>query len=876
MKRRFFAPEVVQTSAMDCGPASLKSLLEGFGVRVSYGRLREACQTDVDGTSIDTLEDVAGQLGLDAEQVMVPADHLLLDEAAALPALVVTRLPSGLTHFVVIWRRHGSLVQVMDPGSGRRWATAEQVVSDLYQHAAQVTFADWRAWAESDDFLAPLRRRMIEIGIDRALGEQLISAALAVPGWEKVGHLDAAVRMTGAVVVAGGLHAGGEASQLLRDTLARDPSLVPEAYWSVRADPGAEMVSMRGAVLVRIAGVRAATATAAEPGRAPLSPERTAALAEAQSNPARGLFRLLAQEGAIAPLARAGALALVTIGLVVEAVLLRGLFDVGRSLVVGGQRLGVMAVLLVFSMALLCLELGISGGVLGAGRRLETRLRIAFLEKIPRLTDQYFRSRLTSDMAQRSHAVHALRQLPSLASRFVRAVFELLLTVGGIIWLDPANLPLAVTAAVLSIAVPLIAQRPLSELDLRARTHAGGLSRFYLEGLLGLSAIRAHGAERAVRREHESLIVEWAYASLAVLRTALVVDALVSLCGFGMAAWLVFAQLGHGGDSASILLLGYWALNLPVLGEEIALLGRIYPSQRNVTLRLLEPLSAPEDPHEQIAASLAPPVMKSGGAEITLAGVSVVAGGHTILDQIDLKIPAGSQLAIVGPSGAGKSSLVGILLGWHRATAGRVLVDGEPLDGPALELLRRQTAWVDPSVQLWNRSFVDNLTYGAGPDVQPIARALTEADLHGVLDKLPEGLQSSLGESGALLSGGEGQRVRFGRAVIRPAVRLVILDEAFRGLDRGKRRMLLDRCRKTWPGATLLCITHDVGETTGFPRVLVIENGRVAEDGTPEALMADPSSRYGALARADEGLRSGLWGSLWRRIRLERGKVVDR
>src|SRR6185503_4555684 len=109
--RRILAPEVVQTSAMDCGPASLKCLLEGFGVRVSYGRLREACQTDVDGTSIDTLEKVAAQLGLEAEQVMLPEDHLLLPEATALPAIVVVRTPNGATHFVVVWRRHGPLVQ---------------------------------------------------------------------------------------------------------------------------------------------------------------------------------------------------------------------------------------------------------------------------------------------------------------------------------------------------------------------------------------------------------------------------------------------------------------------------------------------------------------------------------------------------------------------------------------------------------------------------------------------------------------------------------------------------------------------------------------------------------------------------------------------
>jgi ATP-binding cassette subfamily B protein len=117
--QRFFAPEVIQTSAMDCGPAALKCLLEGFGIPVSYGRLREACQTDVDGTSIDTLEDVARQLGLAVEQVMMPVDHLFLPALSSLPALLVVRLPAGHPHFWVVWRAHGAFVQVMDPASGR-------------------------------------------------------------------------------------------------------------------------------------------------------------------------------------------------------------------------------------------------------------------------------------------------------------------------------------------------------------------------------------------------------------------------------------------------------------------------------------------------------------------------------------------------------------------------------------------------------------------------------------------------------------------------------------------------------------------------------------------------------------------------------------
>ena len=132
----FLAHEVVQTSAMDCGPASLKSLLESLGISVSYDRLRDACQTDIDGTSIDTLEEIANQIGLEAEQIMVPIGHVLIDDAHALPAIAVIRLPNGNIHFTVLWRRQGPFVQVMDPAIGRRWIRAETFLNDLYIYVA--------------------------------------------------------------------------------------------------------------------------------------------------------------------------------------------------------------------------------------------------------------------------------------------------------------------------------------------------------------------------------------------------------------------------------------------------------------------------------------------------------------------------------------------------------------------------------------------------------------------------------------------------------------------------------------------------------------------------------------------------------------------
>jgi ATP-binding cassette subfamily B protein len=263
---------------------------------------------------------------------------------------------------------------------------------------------------------------------------------------------------------------------------------------------------------------------------------------------------------------------------------------------------------------------------------------------------------------------------------------------------------------------------------------------------------------------------------------------------------------------------------------------------------------------------------------VELERVTVRIADHTILDGIDVAIPQGSHVAIVGPSGAGKSSMVGLLLGWHRLAAGRILIDGLPLDGTRLGQLRQETAWVDPTVQLWNRSLFENLLYGAPEDrVSDIGMSLDAADLRDLLEHFPDGLQTTLGEGGALVSGGEGQRVRLGRAVLRGGTRLVLLDEAFRGLDRERRRKLLTQARKLWADTTLLCITHDIGETKEFDRVLVMEHGKIVEDGVPDELAVRTNSRYRSMLEAEAAVRHDLWSAGdWRRFRLDEGKLIER
>lgn len=851
---KLLIPEVIQTSAMDCGPAALSALATGFGVPVSYGRLREACHTDVDGTSIDTIEALAVQLGLQAEQVMVPLDHLLLNEAALLPCIAVVKLEGAGHHFVVVWRKHGPWLQVMDPGQGRRWVRTARFLEEVHVHTQAVPTGGWLEWALSDEFLSPLRARMRRAGVRAARAAELIEQARAAEDWQPLAALDAAVHLAQTL-----------RSPSLVELAVTDAALIPAPYWRFReSTPGTLL--FRGAVLIRCRG-------AATPDLAALPASLRDALAESAPQPAFEILRALWQGGAAVPVAALLAAVVSAVAVLGEALLFRALFSLTPHLTRAGDRYAAIALLAVFLVAVAAVEW--CGELLsrGAGRDLEVRFRARFFAKLPRLSDRYFQSRLISDMAQRAHSIAGLRAVPSLVTGIARHTASAIATVAGIGWFFPQALLPALWCAFASVGIPLAVQPWLSERDRRFREYEGALSRFYLDALLGIVPIRAHGAGPALRRSQARLLESWAAAGLRLQRAVVAAEATSLALSYALSAWLVASamQTGDSRNAAGLMLLVYWALALPDTGRALAAVAWQWPAVRNNLLRLLEPLGAPEE--ERISAAVDE---TSAAASIEMRGVSLAIAGHPILHDVNLRIAPGEHVGIVGPSGAGKSSLVGLLLGWHRPTEGALLVDGAPLDATRVDALRQRTAWVDPQVQLWNLPLASNLAYGLA-DGTPLdaARAIEQANLAGVIESLPEGLQSSVGEGGALLSGGEGQRVRMGRALARTNARLAILDEPARGLDRPMRAEFTRRARAAWRDATLLCITHDIAGTRDFPRVLVIEDGRVVEDGAPTALYEHPGgSRYRDLCDRDEAMHTRLTeATSWRRFRMDRGRL---
>jgi ABC-type multidrug transport system fused ATPase/permease subunit len=309
----------------------------------------------------------------------------------------------------------------------------------------------------------------------------------------------------------------------------------------------------------------------------------------------REVFALLREDGIVILSLLGVALLLATCGVMIEALLFRALLVVDHSLPLAMQRLGVVRALFTLLVALFLLEVPIAIMMLRVGRHLESRLRVRFLEKIPRLGDRYFSSRLSSDMAQRAHGLRWLLALPMLGVQWLRLTFEILLIGAALVWLHPEGAALVMVAILCAVGVPFAFHPLLVERDLVLRSHAHALSQYYLDALLGLIPIRTHGAERALRRQHERLLVEWGRASMKFYRADAAGESIGALLSGGFAIWMVVDYTATSGATGSVLLLAYWALCLPFLGQSLAQVTQEYPRIRNRLLQIIEPLGAPED-----------------------------------------------------------------------------------------------------------------------------------------------------------------------------------------------------------------------------------------------------------------------------------------
>lgn len=234
---------------------------------------------------------------------------------------------------------------------------------------------------------------------------------------------------------------------------------------------------------------------------------------------------------------------------------------------------------------------------------------------------------------------------------------------------------------------------------------------------------------------------------------------------------------------------------------------------------------------------MAPPRLKG---KVTFQNVSFRYddGNTNVLNGFDLDVQAGETIAFVGASGCGKTTAINLIIGFGKATSGKVLIDGMNIDRFNLRKYRAQLAVVPQTPILFSGTIRDNITYGnENISDKRVYEAVEQANLKEFVDSLPDGIYTKVGEHGGTLSGGQRQRIAIARALIRdPSI--VILDEATSALDTISERMIQTAINNVAKGRTTFIVAHRLSTIRNADRIVVVDKGRVAEMGTYEELMA--------------------------------------
>jgi ABC-type multidrug transport system fused ATPase/permease subunit len=213
--------------------------------------------------------------------------------------------------------------------------------------------------------------------------------------------------------------------------------------------------------------------------------------------------------------------------------------------------------------------------------------------------------------------------------------------------------------------------------------------------------------------------------------------------------------------------------------------------------------------------------------------------GRWALAGFSLRIQRGEVVALVGPSGAGKSTVADLLPRFVDPTRGAVLLDGQPLTGYSRRSLRAALGIVGQDVVLFPETVRANIAYGdrAGATDAEVRAAARAANAHGFIERLPQGYDTLLGDRGFGLSGGERQRIAIARALLRDP-EILILDEATAALDAEAEREVQEALARLSQGRTVLVIAHRLSTVARADRVVVLDHGRVVEEGTRAQLVA--------------------------------------
>ncbi|RKN38572.1 ABC transporter ATP-binding protein [Streptomyces hoynatensis] len=396
---------------------------------------------------------------------------------------------------------------------------------------------------------------------------------------------------------------------------------------------------------------------------------------------------------------------------------------------------------------------------------------------------------------------------------------------------------LTVIALTALLVVPLIRRRQ-SLVDQREQAIAR-VSGHVADSLMNMDTVRAFAAEEREAAEHRARVAEsrrlslrsWDYGNLRIDTVVAPMSVLASTLGLAM----VLGLSGDGlGVEALVVTFTYYSNATRLMFD----FNRIYRHLENslteaaqFTELLLTPPTVVDPP--------SPEPLRPRDADVRFEGVFFThAGGRPLFEGLDLQVPSGSRIGLVGRSGGGKTTLTRLLLRMTDIDAGRILIGGQDISRLRQADLRSQIAYVPQDPAMFHRSLRDNIAF-ARPDATDadIRRAADAAHVTEFADTLPQGFDTMVGERGVKLSGGQRQRVALARAVLRDAP-ILLLDEATSALDSESELLVQEALWRLMEKRTALVVAHRLSTVAGMDRLVVLDQGRIVEQGTHEELLA--------------------------------------
>ncbi len=382
-------------------------------------------------------------------------------------------------------------------------------------------------------------------------------------------------------------------------------------------------------------------------------------------------------------------------------------------------------------------------------------------------------------------------------------------------------------------------QRSLEPRYAKVRTAAGQMNALLENDLSGMSTVQSFTAEQHELERVRTLSDAYREANREAIRLSAAFTPLIRmaiLVGFTatllLGGWLTL-EGGMAVGAYSVLVFMTQRLLWPLtrLGETFDLYQRAMAS----STRVLDVLDAPVELQQ---GAFEPDAFAVSSSPIVLDDVSFgYAGRNALFDGFTLTFEAGKTTGVVGSTGAGKTSLIRLLLRFAEPTGGRVLWCDEPLEAWRLRALRSSIALVDQHITLFPTSILENIRYGrSDASDEDVVRAAEIAEAAAFVESLPSGWNTLVGEGGHRLSGGQRQRVAIARAVLKDAP-LLVLDEATSAVDNETEAALQRSIGRISKGRTTIVIAHRLSTVRHADRIVVLDQGKVVEDGTHESLV---------------------------------------